>query len=70
MYGEVDEINVARHSFQIGIIFCAKTYNKITAQKSPWYCGRDHIGAFVYWISVGTRTYIDIDVASARVTKR
>ena len=43
--------------FQIGVIFCAKTNNNITIRKSPWYCGRYH-SAFIYWISVGTRTYI------------
>ena len=32
MYGEVDKINLARHYFQIGIIFCAKTNNKITVK--------------------------------------
>ena len=58
MYVEVDKMNLPRHYFQIGIIFCAKTNNKITVKKSPWHCDRDHSSAFVYWISVGTRTYI------------
>ena len=33
-YGVVDKINLARHYFQIGIIFCAKTNTKI-AVKNP-----------------------------------
>ena len=37
MYGEVDKINLARHYFQIGIIFCAKINNNITVKKSSWY---------------------------------
>ena len=48
MYGEVDKINLARHYFQIGIVFCAKKNNNSTVKKSPWYCGRDHSSAFVY----------------------
>ena len=48
MFGEVDKINLARHYFQIDTIVCAKTSNKITVKKSPWYCGRGHSSAFVY----------------------
>ena len=32
MYGEVDKINLARHYFQIGMIFCAKLNIKITVK--------------------------------------
>ena len=42
MYGEFDTVYLARHNFQIGIIFCAKPNNKITVKSSPWYSGRDH----------------------------
>ena len=58
MYEEVDKINLARHCFQIGVMFCPKKNNHITVKESPCYCGRDHSSAFVYWISVGTRPYI------------
>ena len=35
MYGEVDKINLARHYFQIGVMFCAEASNKITVKKIP-----------------------------------
>ena len=62
--------NLARYYLQTGIVFCARTNNEVPVKNSPWYWGRDHSSAFVYWISVTTRTYMDIDVASARMTKR
>ena len=63
--------NLARHYSKLASYFVPKQRIILrTVQKSPWYCGRDHSSsAFVYWISVGTRTYMDIDVASARMTK-
>ena len=38
-------------------------------KKFPQYCGRCHSRALVFLFSVGTRTYMYIDVASGRMTK-
>ena len=50
--------NWARHYVQIGVIFCAETNNNITVKKSPWYCGRDHSGAFCV-LNFGRYSYIN-----------
>ena len=40
MYAKVDQYNLARHYFQIGIMFCPKTNSLIftcTVKKNTWY---------------------------------
>ncbi len=65
---EVDKKNLARNCCQIGDIFCPKT-NTVRLKTFPQYCGKCRSRAFIYWILVGTRTYMDVHVASGRMTK-
>ena len=60
--------NVARSYLQIMVIFVPKQI-MFTAKTFPQFCGRYHSSAFIYWISVGTRPYMDIDLASGRMNK-
>ena len=50
-------MKLARHYFQIGVIFCPKTINNITVKKSPWNCGRDRSSAFVH-LNFGMYTHM------------
>ena len=43
--------NLARHYFQIGVIFCAETNNNITVKKSLW-CA---VGIIVVYLCVEFR---------------
>ena len=67
MYGEVNKKELEKTLFPNWRHIFVPKQIIISEKKNPWYRRTYRSRAFIYRISVGTRTCVDIDVASARM---